>query len=226
MADTLAKALGGAIYIVEDEGRVVLRVTHRGDLAYKTHTFSRTASPDLELRLRRCLPEELDAIMRIQDKVVEKVPDRYSYVATSREDVAESLRHDVCLGAYHHVDNADRLVGFTILLTLRDTERQLSHCLGYDRDYGRRCATNDGTWIDPAYQGYGLQFWFSREKDLIAEKMGAAELLACTSPVNHACRRTLTKNGYQVIAERLLYGGYPRLIFSKKIGTDGTFVRS
>jgi hypothetical protein len=217
MADNRIRVRNRDIYIVEDEGRVVLKNTHRGYLAYKTQTFSRAASPDLELRLRRCLPEEIDDIMHIQDKVIEKVPDRYSYVVTCREDVAESLSHDICLGAYHRINNTDRLVGFTILLALRDTERHLSHCLEYQSEYKRVCTTNDGTWIDPEYQGYGLQFWFSREKDLIARSMGAVELLACTSPVNYACQKTLSKNGYRVIAEKLLYGGYPRLIFSKKI---------
>ncbi len=221
MAENLTMARGleavGNLYVVEDEGRVVIKSTYEGYSAYKTHTFSRTASPDIEMKIRLCRPDELDEIMRIQDRVVERVPDSYAYIATSREDVAESLRHDICLGAYHNFKGRDRLAGFTILLALRETGRHLSHCLGYSREYSRLCTTNDGTWVHPDYQGYGLQFWFSKEKDLIARRMGAAELLACTSPVNLACQRTLSKNGYEIIAEKPLYGGYPRLIFSKKL---------
>ncbi len=200
-------------YVIEDEGRVLLKTTLDGYAAYKTHIFSREASPDLSLKIKRCTLDDLNDIMRIQDKVIAQIPDKFAYVDTSREDVAESLILDICIGAYHDT----RLVGFTILMSLRNSDRHLSHYLDYDNDYKRYCTTNDGTWVDPEYQGYGLQFWFSKEKDIIAKRIGAKELLACTSPVNYACQKSLTKNGYKVIAERALYGGYQRLIFSKKV---------
>ncbi|NMA37999.1 MAG: hypothetical protein GX942_06795 [Papillibacter sp.] len=201
-------------FVIEDEGRVLLKKTLDGYDAYKTHTFSRASSPDLSLIIKKCSLDDLDDIMDLQDKVIAQIPDKFRYIDTSREDVAESLIHDICIGAYLDI----KLVGFTILLSLRDTDRHLAHHLDYEDDYKRYCTTNDGTWVDPEYQGYGLQFWFSKEKDIIAKKIGARALLACTSPVNFACQRSLTKNGYRVVAEKPLYGGYQRLIFSKKVG--------
>ncbi len=196
---------------------------HESKDAYvKTRMFSKHGAPDLRLTIKRCEPAEIDSIMDMQSKIISLIPDKFTYVDTSREDVAESLLHDICLGAY----NSSKLVGFTILMALRESERHLSHLLDYSEDHKRRCTTNDGTWIDPEYQGYGLQYWFSKEKDLIARQLGAAELLACTSPINHASQRSLRKNGYNVVLKTLLYGGVERLIFSKTVTGEHLHVNS
>ena len=200
------------VFVVEDS-RVLLQDSMAAAGAFKTQTFSKHGSPDLILIIKRCMPREIDSIMAIQKKIINLVPDKYSYIDTSKEDVEESLLHDICLGAYH----GSKLIGFTILMALRESKRHLSHFLGYSEAHKRRCTTNDGTWIDPEYQGYGLQYWFSKEKDHIAKHMGAAELLACTSPINHASQHSLRKNGYSVVLKAPLYGGVERLIFSKMI---------
>jgi hypothetical protein len=102
-------------FVIEDEGRVLLKKTLDGYDAYKTHTFSRASSPDLSLIIKKCSLDDLDDIMDLQDKVIAQIPDKFRYIDTSREDVAESLIHDICIGAYLDI----KLVGFTILLSLR-----------------------------------------------------------------------------------------------------------
>ena len=201
------------VYVVQDRGRVLLQGTRDGYAAHRLQTFSRRESPDLTLTIRLCVPSDLEAVMAMQRRVVARITDPLLYVETPREEVVESLEQDICLGAF----DGERLAGFTMLLALRDTDRCLSRYLDYPEYYRRRCTTNDGTWVDPDYQGYGLQYWFSRAKDRIAAGMGASELLACVAPHNHASRRSLVKNGYAVVGQRVLYGYYPRMILSKKL---------
>ena len=55
------------------------------------------------------------------------------------------------------------------------------------------------------------------ERERYARSIGAAEILTCTSPQNYACRRTLEKCGHTAIAERTLFGGERRVIYSKKL---------
>jgi|GEM_PF-11785 len=177
-------------------------------------TLSREESPDLTFVLSMATPDDVPAIMAVQDKVRQKVPDPYAYVETSEEDVRESIEKDVAVVARH----GDRIVGFAMALSLRETERNLAWALGYPPERALRCVTFDGAWVDPEFQGYGLQSCFCAERERIAKEMGAAEILVCTSPVNYACRRTLTGSGMELVAERSLYGGQPRLVYGKSIG--------
>ena len=143
-----------------------------------------------------------------------QIPAPGLYVRTSREDVAESMTRDHSFGAYLPDGT---IVAYTILLKLRDTPRNLAHKLGYAPDYVLRCATADGTWVDPAYRGYGIQHYFSRLKDELAREMGAAELLACTSPENIGTLKSLGRNGYEPVSRQPLYGGYDRVILRKRV---------
>jgi len=163
--------------------------------------------------VRPCVRRDLPAILFIQRRVCRRVPDRSLYVPTPKQQVAESLEKDLTLGAWR----GRRMVGFAMMLSLRDTDRNLAHALGYDPTYALRCATFDGAWIDPHFQGYGLQQVFCMERERYARTMGAAEILTCTSPQNYACRRTLEKCGHQPVAERELFGGQRRVIYSKKL---------
>ena len=194
-------------------GTLVCSNAKEGAAIYHEHTFCRKDGSRLTLTVRDCVPEEVDAIMAMQDRVAALIPDPALYVYTSREDVAESMTEDYSFGAYLPDGT---IVAYTILLKLRDTPRNLAHKLGYAPDYALRCATADGTWVDPDYRGYGIQYYFSRLKDGLARDMGALELLACTAPNNIGSLTSLTRNGYRIVDRQPLYGGYDRLILSKK----------
>ena len=181
---------------------------------HQIHTFYRKNGDSLTLLVRDSRRAELDAIMDMQDRVAARITAPELYVPTSRADVEESMAEDFCFGAYLPDGT---IVAFTILLKLRDTPRNLAHHLGYAPDYALRCATADGTWVDPAYRGYGLQFYFSQLKDHLARQMGAAELLACTSPANIGSLTSLRRNGYQAVSRQPLYGGYDRVVLRKPV---------
>ena len=179
----------------------------------QAYVLTKRITHEQQFILRRCTRKDLPAIMLIQHRVRRQVPSRSLYVVTPRKQVAESIEKDFALGAW----SGRRLVGFAMVLSLRETERNLAYDLGYDPEYALRCATFDGAWIDPRYQGYGLQVCFCMERERYARRIGAAEILTCTSPQNHACRRTLEKCGHVPVREMELFGGERRGIYSKKL---------
>ncbi len=179
----------------------------------QAYVLTKRITHEQQFILRRCTRKDLPAIMLIQHRVRRQVPSRSLYVVTPRKQVAESIEKDFALGAW----SGRRLVGFAMVLSLRETERNLAYDLGYDPEYALRCATFDGAWIDPRYQGYGLQVCFCMERERYARRIGAAEILTCTSPQNHACRRTLEKCGHVPVREMELFGGERRVIYSKKL---------
>ena len=179
----------------------------------RAYVLTKRITHEQQFVLRRCTRRDLPAIMLIQHRVHRKVPSRALYVVTPRRQVAESIEKDFTLGAW----SGRRLVGFAMVLSLRETDRNLAYDLGYDPAYALKCATFDGAWVDPRYQGYGLQQCFCMERERYARRVGAAEILTCTSPQNHACRRTLEKCGHVTVAERDLFGGERRVIYSKKL---------
>ena len=179
----------------------------------QAYVLTKRITHEQQFILRRCTRKDLPAIMLIQHRVRRQIPSRSLYVVTPRKQVAESIEKDFALGAW----SGRRLVGFAMVLSLRETERNLAYDLGYDPEYALRCVTFDGAWIDPRYQGYGLQVCFCMERERYARRIGAAEILTCTSPQNHACRRTLEKCGHVPVREMELFGGERRVIYSKKL---------
>ena len=179
----------------------------------KAFVLTKRIAHEQQFVLRRCTRRDLPAIMLIQHRVRRKVRSRSLYVMTPRHQVAESLKKDFTLGAW----SGRRLVGFAMVLSLREMKRNLAYDLGYDPEYALKCATFDGAWIDPRFHGYGLQQCFCMERERYARRIGAAEILTCTSPQNHACRRTLEKCGHVPVRELDLFGGERRMIYSKKL---------
>lgn len=177
------------------------------------HTLKKKDGAFFNAGIRLCLPDEIDAIAGLQDRVYEHIGNKKNFVLTTREELTESLSRDVCLGVY----DGEKLIAFTLMVINRDTARNLGFSLGYERQKCLKCVTNDTTFVDPDYQGYGIQRRLLEIKNAIAEKLGAEEVLATVSPENAFSLRNIISEGFEVVSEKNMYGGYRRYIVRKKI---------
>lgn len=169
--------------------------------------------PALKLLVRLCKQNDIDEILELQQRVYEQISDKDTFVMTTEEELTDSLKEDVCIGAYH----GNMLVGFTLMITNPDSPRNLGLHLDYDRQKLSQCVTYDTTFVAPEYSGYGLQRIFIRFKDRLAWSGGATEALATVSPDNTVSLANLKRSGFSVIDQKRMYGGYERLILSKPI---------
>jgi RimJ/RimL family protein N-acetyltransferase len=168
---------------------------------------------NLRVDIRACGPQDLEEVVALQRAVMGDVAHSELYAPTSREEFEESLRLDHALGAY----DGQRLIGYSQLLSLRETSRNLAHDLGDPPEVGRVSATWDGVFVDARYRGYGIMAEFGRIQDGIARAMGAQRILVCVSPENAASLRSIENCGFERVREMALYGGRRRLVLQKSL---------
>lgn len=167
----------------------------------------------LQVHVRQCRREELEEILRLQEYVYDTVTDKNTFVLSTREELAESLAADVCIGAYEH----GRLIAFTLIVTDPDSPRNLGNYLNNSKARCHRCVTYDTTFVDPAYTGYGLQRTFLSLKNGIAVEMGACHALATVSPDNAVSLKNLRADGFEIADEKKMYGDRRRYIMRKTL---------
>ena len=165
--------------------------------------------------LRRCVPEDLDAVLALQDAVVRAMPQRHLFVPETREELAESLEQDLCLCASAE---GEGMVMFSLMISNRQTERNLGHALGRSGEQLRETVTYSSTFVLPGYRGYGLQRLAHGIEDEEALRLGAKEALATVAPDNAYSLNNLLSCGFRILARREMYGGLDRLIVGKALG--------
>jgi GNAT superfamily N-acetyltransferase len=169
--------------------------------------------PSIKSLIRFCGKSDIDEILTLQTQVYKSVPAKETFVLTTAEELDESLDADVCIGAFHY----GKLIAFSLMVTDPCSARNLGWHLDYGQERCSRCVTYDTTFVDPAYQGYGLQKMFIKLKDRIATNMGAVEALATVSPNNIKSLRNLERNGFTTVAQKTMYGDFDRLIMRKQL---------
>ena len=163
---------------------------------------------------RRAVPEDIDAIMHLQKRMYDALPNKDLCKTLPREVFEVQLVEDVFFAA----DSIDgRLAGFSILVPNDpDNPRNYGNYLGYNRDRLAKTVGFDLTVVDPDFRGHGLQRVFNELRMSVALEMGATEGLVTISPDNPYSFHNFQVLNFEIIDERELYGGKDRYILRKK----------
>jgi GNAT superfamily N-acetyltransferase len=181
--------------------------------AEAVYTLEKNGSTGLRVLIRRCVRDELEEILGLQQCVYDTVQDKDTFVLSTEKELAESLETDVCLGAYVN----DRLIAFTLVVINPASARNLGYCLNYPQEISRGCATYDTTFVHPSYTGYGLQRLFLSLKDAAARENGAGVALATVSPDNRVSLNNLKAGGFEIAEEKRMYGDRLRYVMRKSL---------
>lgn len=165
----------------------------------------------MQLQVRLVRPDEVDAVMRLQYSVRDRMPDPSQLAITDREEIAESTLLDVCIGIY----DGDRMAAFTLMVVNRESaERNNGQKNGLDP---YKCVSFDTTFVDPDYRGLGFQRYFLNERTRIAKQLGAKYALVTVAPENKFSLNNILENGFEIIARKTLYGGLDRYVLKKDL---------
>lgn len=178
-----------------------------------TSVLTKNGGADILVLFRHCTAGDLDEILALQDAVYSAVPDKETFVLTTREEMTASVAEDVAIGAYL----SNRLVAFTLIVTGSHNPRHLGFVLGYDDEKRTHSVTYDTTFVHPDYTGYGFQRMFLTIKDRTARALGAREALATVSPKNAPSLRNLMADGFVVAGEKKMYKDLSRYVMKKSL---------
>ena len=162
---------------------------------------------------RRATPDDIDEVMKLQDIIVEALPDKDLFQTATREEYLVQLAEDFCMIAECNGQTA----GFSVLVPNDpDNPRNYGKYLNYDREQLARTASLDLTIVDPAFRGRGIQRMFNKLRIGAAVEMGATEGLCSISPDNPYSYRNFLVLNFEIIETRKMYGGKERYILRKE----------
>ncbi len=161
---------------------------------------------------RRAVPEDIDAVMKLQQDIMEALPDKDLYAPFSREESIGQLEHDICYMA----ECNGEVAGYSVLIPNDpDNPENYGKLFNYDRDRLAVTCSLDLTMVAPKYRGLGLQRIFNKLRLGQAIEMGAKEALTTISPDNPYSYRNFLVLNFEILETREMYGGKQRYILHK-----------
>lgn len=164
-----------------------------------------------ELLVRRMREDEVDLVMRLQTRVLDTMPDSSLLAETDRDEIAESVQLDLCLGAF----DGHRLAAFALMVVNRASET---------RNTGQKnglvpeeCVSFDTAFVDPDYRGLGLQKYLLSAREEVAHLLGAKYALVTVAPDNEFSLKNVMNHGFEIMARKRLYGNRDRYILKKNL---------
>ena len=166
-----------------------------------------------KFEMRLCGTDRHEEILKLQREVSECISDEDTFVLTTAEELAESLDRDFCIGAFM----ADELVAFTLMVSNRESYRNIGGLFDETNGAAQASVTYDTTFVCSRYVGYGLQRYFITLKDNVAVLLGADKAYATVSPNNAVSLKNLRSNGFRTVGKKRLYGRHWRYILCKRL---------
>ena len=161
---------------------------------------------------RRAVPEDIDAVMKLQQDIMEALPDKDLYAPFSSEESIGQLEHDICYMA----ECNGEVAGYSVLIPNDpDNPENYGKLFNYDRDRLAVTCSLDLTMVAPKYRGLGLQRIFNKLRLGQAIEMGAKEALTTISPDNPYSYRNFLVLNFEILETREMYGGKQRYILHK-----------
>ncbi len=180
-------------------------------LPFRHELIDGKGEPDM-IDFRPAGPEDIDAVMELQDTIVNALPDKDLYATSTRAEYLTQLKEDVCFIA----ECDGKTAGFSVMVPNDpDNPRNYGKYLGYDRDQLAKTASLDLTMVAPEFRGRGIQRIFNKLRIGKAIEMGASEGLCTISPDNPYSYRNFLVLNFEIIETRTMYSGKQRYILRK-----------
>lgn len=161
---------------------------------------------------RRAVPEDIDRVVELQQRIVDALPDKDIYATAEREEYLVQLKEDVCFIA----EGDGRTAGFSVMVPNDPANpRNYGKYLDYSEEQLAKTASLDLTMVDPDFRGLGIQRIFNKLRIGTAIEMGATEGLCTISPDNPYSYRNFLVLNFEIIEQREMYGGKQRYILRK-----------
>lgn len=175
-------------------------------------TMKKASGEEKTFLLRRCVMDDVDAIVALQAEVYDHIPDKKIFQNTEADEFAESIELDQC---FCFMDG-DKMIAFTLMVAGRPGYRNYGEYLGYSEEQMAKTVSMDTSFVLPEYRGYGIQeYCFALREQAAREILGAEEALTTISPDNAPSLNNAYKSGFEEVARMTIYGGLERSILRK-----------
>ena len=167
-----------------------------------------------KLTLIKLTLQDIEDIMKLQDRVSHDLINKETYVCSSKEEFEKVIQNNGLLG-YKTEDQ--KLVALGAYTSHGHDPHNYGYDLEFNEDKLLTVGQIESTIVDPEYRGNGLQKKLCEALEMIARKEQKNYIMATVSPMNPYSLNNFLKLGYINEKEKLKYGGLRRYILCKKL---------
>lgn len=176
----------------------------------KDHKYKQTAI------LKTLSLEDLNAIIQLQGEVCAALSHQYLYVPFSKDEMIYELS-SFPTHTIGFVTDTNELIALGIYKTVGNSPDNYGCHYGLAGDILNSIGHIDTTIVAPSFRGNKLQKHLILAMEGIARKEGKKTLCATVSPDNYYSLNTFLNLGYQIKANKLMYGGLRRYVLAKDL---------
>lgn len=159
--------------------------------------------------------QDIEDIMKLQDKVSHALPSKELYVCSSKEEFEQVIQNGGCLLGYKTENQ--KLVALGAYMSYGYNPHNYGYDLEFNEDKLLTVGQIESTIVDPEYRGNGLQKKLCEALERLAREEQKSYIMATVSPINPYSLNNFLKLGYINKKEKLKYGGLRRYILCKKL---------
>lgn len=166
-----------------------------------------------EIRILNSL--DIDKIMKLQEIIVDGLLNKELFIPSSREEYLHCLdKIGVCVGVF---TEEDELIAMGAFLMFGEDENNYGYDLGLKKEELKEVGQIESTIVLEEYRGNRLQRIICEELEKIGVNKGAKVMTATASPLNNFSVNTFVNLGYDIVLDKLKYGGFRRYVLRKNL---------
>lgn len=158
----------------------------------------------------------LDKIIELEKTMYDNLENKEYYCCSSREEFTDIfLNNGKIVGCV--IDETDELVAIGVYVCRGYDEHNYGYDFNIKGEELLKVGQIESTVVSAEYRGNGLQNLMYSIIEDIAKENGNKIIAATVAPGNVYSLNTFKKRGYEIMADKLKYGGLRRYVVMKEI---------
>lgn len=158
----------------------------------------------------------IDKIMALQEEVVNALDNKDLYFPSEKKEFEDIIKHTGKIIGCINLDN-NELIAIGVYCNYKFNEHNYGYDIGLKDEELLNVGQIESTIVKPLYRGNKLQYKMCEVLEKIGKENNTNIIMATASPDNPYSVNTFKKLGYDIVKEKLKYGGLKRYILKKNI---------
>lgn len=157
----------------------------------------------------------IEDIMKFQEEILEGLEDKQLYAPTDRKEFFNYYKKtSFIIGCF---TEKEEFVAMAVYIKNDYDEENYGYDIGLKGEELLKVGQIESTLVREDYRGNGLQKIMCEILEGEGRKTGVTIMMATASPYNKYSLNTFKNLGYEVVKEKIKYGGYKRFILRKNM---------
>ncbi|MGL4774768.1 MAG: GNAT family N-acetyltransferase [Clostridium sp.] len=156
----------------------------------------------------------IESIMEIQQEVYNGLDNKELYSPSNEDEFLDYIKREgIILGV---TNSSDELIAMGVFIMNGMDSHNYGYDIGISGEELLKVGQIESTIVKPEYRGNSLQLKICEILEELGKEKGTEIMTATASPLNSFSVNTFKKLGYEIVLEKIKYGGLRRYVMKKE----------